>query len=177
MLGLLAALDRSERVERVDHRYAVRPCGLQRRQPRHPEVRVHDVGGSVRQRSASRSANSHMSGSSSSLGTGVAGPASTCSTSTPRPSVTTSGSSAPSRRVKTRTRAPRSSECLRERSDVDVLTAGVDPAEQRQRAGVLGHHVDARAFDLHHLSSIGAGPHAAISSISSSQSARKRPRP
>ena len=51
----------------------------------------------------------------------------------------------------------------RERGDVDVLPAGVDAAEDGERAGVLGHH-----RDLHR---------AVTSSSSRSQSDRKRPRP
>jgi hypothetical protein len=159
----MAALDGAQRVERVDDRDAEVARGLGRREARHPEVRVHHVrrlGGPALAQVARERVHVREQLVLGELGR--------------RPGVDVVDDHAAGEGHLAR--APRvvapgvdddlvaaAAERRRQLGDVDVLPAGVDAAEHRQRARVLGHHRD---------------PHlTATSSSTPSQSARKRSSP
>ena len=139
--------------------------GVQRGEPGHPEVGVHDVGRLVAPSArSSSSAKSPMCGEQLVLGHG----ARRARRRRGRPrrrarARRVAGSAGSSRRVWTTTVVRRAGASARgQRRDVHVLAAGVDAAEDGERARVLGDHGD---------------PHRATSASSPSQSARKRSSP
>jgi hypothetical protein len=160
--ALVAPLDAAQRVEGVRHRDPQRLGGVEGREPRHPEVRVHDVGALVHPARLQVVREGVHVRQQLVLGQLAGGP---------RVDVV-------DRHARRELDAPRqrrvvapgvhddlgaaARERLGQLGHVHVLPSRIHPAEHGQRTGVLGHHRD---------------PHPATSSSTASQSARNRPSP
>ncbi len=184
--ALVTSLHHAQRVVRVEHRDAERASGLERSEPRHPEVRVHDVGPLARPRPGEvigerRHVRQELVLGQRGGGPGVdvVDPDPLCEAHSPwerrvvPPGVDHDVGAQPPERP-----------C--QICDVDVLPAGVDPAEHGEGAGVLGDHVDPHrctsAFDgavavPTRVRAPGPGCSATSRSSRTSQSARKRANP
>ncbi len=162
LVALVAALDDAERVEGLHDGHAVVARGHQRRVARHPEVGVHDVGPVAAPGLHELGRERLHVDEQVVLGDRPRRPGVDVVDDDARRHLDALGQ----RRVVAArvddNLGPAPGERLGERGDVDVLSARVDPAERRERAGVLGHHRDS---------------HVLTSSSRSSQSDRKRSRP
>ena len=151
----------AQSVERLDAAAADRRCAraAQRRPPGHPEVGVHDVGPAARQRRAQARRRRRACGATTRpwapagrAGRGRARPARRAPSARRRGRIGVVG---PGGHVDRRSRG--AARCGGQRGDVDVLAAGVGAAERGQRAGVLGHQLDAEPPHRRHPACAGAG--------------------
>ena len=147
-VSLVAALHGAQRMEGLDDR---RPGGQARRarsaaQPDIQKWACTTSGGSASQRDRTRWANAGMCCHSSSFGDGPGGAGlDVVDGDAGRASRRRSGSPRASARVDHRHLATERGEPGGELRDVHVLAARIGPAHRGERAGVLGHEVDAQA--------------------------------